>query len=56
MITNLICYECGCKLETKGEFYKCTNCGMDTEKDYDRAILRGFELGFDVIKEMEKFK
>jgi len=44
------CYECGSILDRKEgtDFWKCGNCGLDTEKDYEKAKNRAAELGFDI--------
>ena len=51
-----ICFNCGAEMIPKEttEFWKCPNCGYDSECDFDAAVLRGFELGRDLIKEVEK--
>lgn len=30
-------------------FWVCHNCGVDSEKDFDEAVLRALELGVDII-------
>jgi len=45
-----MCYECGMKMIQKvNNFWKCPNCNVDFEKDFDKAISRGFELGYDIV-------
>jgi len=60
-IAAAVCFECGCEMVPKpphdadgNSFWECPNCGHDTEKDFDDAVRRGFELGLDVITEKEK--
>lgn len=48
---NFSCPECGCSLHQKPNtpFFRYHNCRYDTEPLYDAAVLRGFELGLDVV-------
>lgn len=51
-----VCFNCGEEMEPKGdtEFWMCPNCNYNSEADFDAAVLRGFEIGIDLIKEVSK--